>query len=73
MKKVAKCAKCAICAVELPVGFTSIERLYCTERCSYVEADDGCTFGMPGSPMTGTSAPEVSIDGIEAAGGCYDE
>lgn len=73
MKKVAKCSKCSICTVELPIGFTSVERFYCTERRIYVEEDDGCTFGAQGSPMTGTSTPEVGIDGNEATGGCYGE
>lgn len=69
MKKVVRCPRCALCAAELPIGFTSVERLYCTERCRYVDADDGCTLGSQGTPMTGTSAAPVILGGHEAVHG----
>ena len=53
MKPVIRCAKCSDCAVVSTVGFISEDRHYCTQRYTYTDPDDGCTFGSRGSPQRG--------------------
>ena len=69
MKRVVRCGKCSIAARTLGVGFTNPPELLCTERSGTVDEDDGCTFGVSGTPRTGASGYEVSISDHEAVYG----
>ena len=63
-----RCMACTLCAVELPPGFASPERLYCTDRRCYVDPYDGCTFGNPGALMTARADIDATILGDLATG-----
>lgn len=73
MKRATECRNCSLCVKELPVGFTSQERLYCTDRRCYVDPNDGCTFGVKGNPSVASSGIEVYIEGHAAVYGRYEE
>ena len=72
MKETTECCHCSDCVQELPAGFLSAPRHYCTQRSAYVDPDDGCTFGVSGETAYG--APDIAVDlnGHEAVWGNRD-
>lgn len=67
MKRTVRCIRCSSCARVAGCGFVALDRLWCTERGRWVDADDGCTLGECGEPMTGVVPCEARIDGYKPA------
>lgn len=71
MRRVCRCSRCACALVRTPAGFTATDELFCGDRGSWVEPDDGCTFGSPGQPSRATFGESICIGDDAAKGGAW--
>lgn len=61
VKKIIRCKKCSNRIVIRNAGFLGNVEHHCKFLRCEIDLDDGCTFGEEGSPITGSSAPDVYL------------
>lgn len=72
MRRVLRCRRCSVALKVLPAGFNTSETLYCPDRGTWVDDDDGCTFGANGEPERATVGQMVSVESSAAVYGRCD-
>lgn len=69
MKDITECTECSQCAKEIPIGFNTEPRLWCTRTNQLVELGDACTMGTPGDIGTASQDIEITIGDRAAVNG----